>query len=260
MKHPVALGPLLFLLETFLCQVIACGGAVVAWDYVPNGASAIFASTIVATTLALLLRLPTSWVAINTLLPPSIAVSLCTEIPGWFFLGPLAILLCVYAPAFWTRVPYYPTSKAAYPLILADLPPNTPFTFIDIGCGFGDLLFFLSKHRPNGTFVGIEIGVLPYLCGKARARIHGRGNVTISFSDLSRYSLSSFDYVYAFLSPAAMPRVWQKAVSEMPAGSTFITNSFETPAEATYKVDIKDSRGSTLFIHRIKGAEPMVRC
>jgi precorrin-6B methylase 2 len=188
---------------------------------------------------------------INVLLPLSFASSLALSLPSWLFAIPCAGLALIHAPALWTRVPYYPTSREAYPLILAELPPGERFTFIDIGCGCGDLLLFLQRHRPLGEYYGVEIGVLPYLVSKTKAFICGRGAISIHFQNIKRTRLQDFDFVYAFLSPAAMTMVWQKASREMKPGSTFITNSFEVPAEATYAITIKDTRGGSLFVHKM---------
>jgi SAM-dependent methyltransferase len=164
-------------------------------------------------------------------------------------------MAAIYAPALWTRVPYYPTSNAAYPLILAELPTDRPFTFVDIGCGFGDLIFFLRKHRPNGTFVGVEIGILPYLVAYGKTIARRERHVTIAYQDMWKLSLADFDFVYAFLSPAAMTRVWKKATTEMKPEATFITNSFETGTAPTYVVPVKDERASSLFIHKMPKAK-----
>jgi hypothetical protein len=42
--------------------------------------------------------------------------------------------------------------------------------------------------------------------------------------------------VYAFLSPAPMPRLWEKICAEMKPGSLFISNSFPVPGQAPDRV------------------------
>lgn len=251
MMKPSPFAPLMFVLHTCMTQIVAGATALAAWELSQSIALSLVIATVAAISVAAFLQVPRSWKIVNALLPISAALSLAVTIPAWVFAVPLLALLATYAPAFWTRVPYYPTSKAAYPLILAELPPNVPFTFIDIGCGLGDLLVFLQKHRPLGRYYGVEIGVVPYLVSKAKAHMHGNGRITISFRDLNKLSLEEFDYVYAFLSPAAMTTVWHKACREMREGSTFITNAFEVSAKATYTVVIKDARGSNLFVHKM---------
>lgn len=251
MTRPSPFAPLLFVLHTLVTQLVAGATALLAWELSESIALTLVSATCVAISVASFLQLPRSWKLVNALLPISAALSLAVAIPAWVFAVPLLGLLATYAPAFWTRVPYYPTSKVAYPLILAELPPNVPFTFIDIGCGLGDLLVFLRKHRPLGQYYGVEIGVVPYLVSKAKAHMHGNGRMSIAFKDLKKLSLEEFDYVYAFLSPAAMTTVWHKACREMKDGSTFITNAFEVSAKATYTINVKDARGSSLFVHKM---------
>ena len=103
-----------------------------------------------------------------------------------------------------------------------------------------------------GRYVGVEIGIFPYLSSKIKSLLYGGGTITIRFQNLQRCDLRDFDYVYAFLSPAAMPNVWNKAYREMKPGSSFITNSFEAPSPAAYTVAIKDGRQSSLFVHRME--------
>jgi SAM-dependent methyltransferase len=239
--------------------MVAGATALAAWELSESLTLALFSGTVAAIVLASFLHLPSSWRVVNTIIPISAALSLAATLPGWIFAVPLLGLLATYAPAFWTRVPYYPTSKAAYPLILAEIPPNAPFTFVDIGCGLGDLLIFLKKHRPLGRFYGVEIGLAPYMVSKCKALTQGDGRISIGFQDLNKLSLEEFDYVYAFLSPAAMTKVWQKACLEMKPGSTFITNAFEVSAPATYRVEIKDARRSSLFVHKITDSKAASR-
>jgi SAM-dependent methyltransferase len=225
----------------------------VTWEATGSVTGALAVATLSAFLVARFLHLSTPWKVMNCALPISIASSLAAPIPNWVFLTPFLALFAIYAPALWTRVPYYPTSRAAYPLILAELPPDKPFTFIDIGCGMGDLLIFLKQHRVNGHFVGIEIGVIPYLVSKIKALLRGDGRIEVRFQSVYKTDLCGFDFVYAFLSPAAMTQVWHKAYREMKADSTFITNSFEAPVAASYQVNIKDHRKGVLFVHRMEG-------
>lgn len=256
MTQPSSTAPLLFSLYTVAAQVISAVVAMVTWEATGSITVALAVATMTAFVVAHFLRLSAPWKAMNCIFPISIASSLAVPLPSWMFLAPFVALFAIYAPALWTRVPYYPTSRAAYPLILAELPPDRPFTFVDIGCGMGDLLIFLKQHRSNGHFVGTEIGVIPYLVSKAKAFLNGRGRVTVLFQSVYTTDLSQFDFVYAFLSPAAMTRVWQKAYREMRADSTFITNSFEAPVAASYQVNIKDQRKGILFVHRMETGPP----
>lgn len=253
MKHPPSpTAPLRFVALTFLCQTVAITTALATRDITHSLPFALMVATIAAPLVARFLNLTRSWIALNALLPVSMATSLAIETPSWIFLVPLVGMLLTYAPTFWTRVPYYPTSTPAYALILAELPTDRPFTFIDIGCGFGDLLFFLERHRPNGRFVGIEIGIVPWAFARVKSLLYRSCRVEIALHDLWKRDLAEFDYVYAFLSPAAMRPLWEKVKVEMRPGTTFITNSFEVGAPPSQIIPIKDGRKSALLIYRLE--------
>ena len=251
MTQPSSTAPLLFLFYTVAGQLIAAGCAIGAWEATGSMALALILSTLASFLVSHFLKLSTPWKVMNCALPLSIACSLAVPLPSWVFCAPFLALLAIYAPALWTRVPYYPTSRAAYPLILAELPAGQHLTFIDIGCGMGDLLLFLERHRPQGHFVGIEIGFVPFLVSKVKALLYGRGRISVKFQSVYKTPLNEFDFVYTFLSPAAMTQVWAKAYREMKPGSTFITNSFEVPEKPSYQVNIKDHRKGVLFVHRM---------
>lgn len=245
-KRPFA--PLLFLLSTLACQSIGLGAAVLAWKVTPSITATILTAIAVAWTCARFLRLSPPWLILNAVLPLGAACALAVDISNNIFLAIFGLLALTYLPAFWTRVPYYPTQRAAYGIILAELPADRPFTFVDLGCGFGDLLRFLQRHRPNGTFVGVEIGPFPFVMAKLRALF--RPSISIQFKSIWSLDLGQFDYVYAFLSPAPMERLWQKALSEMRSGSCLLSNSFPAPGQPSEMLTIKDSRRSKLFVYK----------
>jgi len=247
-KRPLA--PLAFLAKTALCQAIALALAVLSWQMLPQIGATLLISAIAAGSAAAFLQLSTPWILVNALLPFGAASSLAVSIPHELFLILSLVLVATYLPAFWTRVPYYPTQRAAYSVLLAQLPNDRPFTCVDVGCGFGDLLTVLAAQRPNGRFVGIEIGPPPFLVAKLKSLT--RPNLSIRFQSMWSFELSGFDYVYCFLSPAPMERLWAKAQREMKSGALFISNSFPAPAEALEVIPLKDARSSELFVYKTK--------
>ncbi len=240
---------LIFLAYSLICQLTAASAGVLAWECCSSILLAIAAASAAAACVSVFLALPLPWILLNIFLPLGAATALAVEVPNGMFFAIFALLACTYIPAFWTRVPYYPTQRAAYASLLAELPTDSPFSFIDLGCGFGDLVSFLHRQRPHGKFVGVEIGPLPFLVAKLRSL--GRRNVEIRFRSLWRVDLSAHDFVYAFLSPAPMDKLWTKVVAEMLPGSVFISNSFEAPAEPAEVISLRDPRRSSLYLYRM---------
>jgi SAM-dependent methyltransferase len=252
MTNTARLPILSFLITTAAIQLLAAAVCVIAWSITPVLVISILASTTVALLAAAAVNLPAPWRVLNAFLPLAAAATLSIEVPSAIYAIPLVVLAAVYAPALLTRVPYYPTSRPTYALLLAELPTDRPFRFVDIGCGFGDLLIFLAKHRPNGHFIGVELGLLPYIIARIRAKTTPKKNIDITCRDMWSFPVADCDFVYTFLSPAAMERIWSKLSHEMSPGSTFITNSFPVPAEPSETIQVRDERSSTLYIHRFQ--------
>jgi hypothetical protein len=57
----------------------------------------------------------------------------------------------------------------------------------------------------------------------------------IKWGDFWNADLARHDVVYAYLSPAVMPRLWRKAQREMRPGTLLVSNSFTVPGVAPLK-------------------------
>ena len=242
--------PIRALAISVLCQVAGLLLALTIAPVLPHPMYGVAIHSLLAFLLAHWFKLARPWQLFNLIVPPAAILVLIIKIPAWFVGGLLALALLVYIPTFWTHVPYYPTSQPMYEAILDQLPRDQSFTFIDLGSGFGRLLTYLAKHCPKANFVGVELSPLPLLISKLRALRFGE-RIKISPKDFWNLPLSEFNYVYAFLAPPPMPRLWQKAKQEMRPGNTFMTNSFAVPAKADKQVQVDDKRRSVLYVHYV---------
>jgi SAM-dependent methyltransferase len=202
----------------------------------------------VAAMICLKQRMPPWWVPIHLVFVPLAVVVRQAEIaPGWFLAG-FALLLLVFWRTDKSRVPLY-LSNAQTAATLARLLPRTPCRVLDIGCGDGGLLRRLAKARPDCEFVGIEHAPLPWLL--ARLRCLGLANACVRHGDFWAEPLAGYDLVYAFLSPAPIPRLWAKARAEMGPDTRLVSNSFAVPGvDAEQTVAVRDRRATQLHIYR----------
>ena len=201
--------------------------------------------------ISYLLKLSRWWQILNLVVGPLSVLYLSMGLPAWLLLVPIALGTLTYLPAFWTRVPYYPTSEPMYRAIAAELPQDKAFTFIDLGCGFSGLINYLSQRFPQSHFSGVEIGLLPFLV--SRLRFMRRKNVRILFKSFWNMPLTPYDVVYTFLAPGPMPKLWEKACQEMEPNSVLLVNSFQVPAKAERMIEVDDERKCCLYRYRIKG-------
>ncbi|MFN3884519.1 MAG: class I SAM-dependent methyltransferase [Rhodocyclaceae bacterium] len=206
-----------------------------------------------AAMIALKLRSPRWWLPIHLSFMPLVVLVHGLDIaPGWF-LAAFVLLLLVFWRTDRSRVPLYLSNPATAEALL-ELLPATPCRVLDLGCGDGRLLRRLALARPDCLFTGIEHAPLTWLV--ARLRTLGLPNVTIRHGDFWQEPLGRYTVVYAFLSPAPMPRLWAKAVREMSPGALLVSNSFavpDQPADAT--VEVADRRNTRLFLYHPVPAE-----
>ena len=180
--------------------------------------------------------------------PLAWAVASLSIDPGWFLLT-FILLLLVFRGALSGQIPLYLSSRdtaAALAELLSERPGKR---FIDLGAGIGSVLRPLARALPEAQLTGVENAPATWLAGYLRTA--GLPNCTWCWEDIWRTSLVEYDVVYAFLSPAPMPALWEKVKLEMPPGSLFISNSFPIPGVAASRVvEIDDARQTRLYCYR----------
>lgn len=204
----------------------------------------------VALLLARLSRQPAWWLWIHALFAPAgWAVSRLDIPPGWFLLG-FIVLLLFFRGAASGRIPLY-LSNAATVEALGDIfRQNKGLRFVDLGAGIASTLVPLARALPDRQFTGVENAPASWAIGRIRTR--RIANVFWRHANLWDQALADYDGVYAFLSPAPMAALWQKALREMKPGSLFVSNSFAVPdVSPTEIVEINDTRQTQLYCYRI---------
>ena len=183
---------------------------------------------IVAARLARGLGMDSWWLAIHALFVPGLVWTLGLGLSPAYALAAFCLLASLYWGVSRTRVPLYLSSRAATQAVAELLPQERSFSFLDLGCGLGGVLAYLARARPAGCYFGIEAAPVPFLLSRLRAAFRAP-SCRISWGDFRDLDLGSYDVVYAYLSPAAMRPLWDKARREMHSGSLLISNGFAIP-------------------------------
>jgi energy-coupling factor transporter transmembrane protein EcfT len=165
------------------------------------------------------------WRAIQFLFPLALLGAQQLALPPAVFLAGFVILLLVFWSTFRTQVPYYPSTRAVWDALAAQLPPGRPLCVIDIGSGLGGAVLELARRRPDSAFVGIELAPLPWLLSRLRAALSG-SRARFVRGDYETLDFGAYDAVFAYLSPAAMSALWRKASTELRPGSLLISYEF----------------------------------
>jgi len=199
----------------------------------------------------LALRGPAWWLPIHLGFMPLAVLALGLGLPSWIWLAAFVLLLLVFWRTDRSRVPLYLTNAVAADALAALLPAG-PGAVIDLGCGDGGLLRRLAQARPDCRFVGFEHAPLPWAW--ARLSCRRLPNVEVRYGDFWTHPLGGYALVYAFLSPAPMQRLWDKACAEMWPGALLVSNSFAVPdVPADSLVEAGDGRHTRFYCYRPAG-------
>lgn len=204
----------------------------------------------VALAIATLTRQPWWWRAIHALFMPAVWFTYTLAIPpGWFLLA-FVLLLLVYRGALSGQIPLYLSNPATVAALDELIGEHESGRFLDLGAGLGSTVIPLADRWPDRHFTGVENAPLTWLGGRLLSV--GRPNLDWRYGDLWQTPLAGYDLVYAFLSPAPMPELWQKVSREMAPGSLFVSNSFAVPGVAPDEViEVPCAPPRTLYCYRI---------
>jgi len=206
-----------------------------------------------AAALGYSMRMEAWWIPIHALFVPGLVWMLAFEPPPQLALALFCLLASVYWGVSGNRVPLFSSSQAAAQAVADLLPRDRAFAFLDLGCGLGGVLAHLACARPSGEYHGVEVAPVPFLLCWLRSLVLGR-NCRVRWEDFRNLDLGRYDVIYAYLSPAAMAGLWEKASREMRPGTLFVSNSFAVPGvQAEFTLTTGDGSGSRLLAWRMQG-------
>ena len=203
--------------------------------------------SLAAVVLSQRLAMPPWWWSIAALFGPAGVLALGLAVPAGLWLSGLLLMLVAFGAPFVSRVPLYLSGRAVATGLEALLPSRPGARIVDLGAGVGSLLAMAARLRPELRCVGVEWAPLPWLLGRLRWIATGRP-IDWRYGDLWRQPLTDCDLVYAYLSPAAMPRLAVKAAREMPAGSRLVSYRFAIPGVPADQV-LRLGPGRTECLH-----------
>lgn len=187
------------------------------------------------------------WRAIQLLFPLALLGAARFAIPPAVFLGIFLFLLLLFWSTFRTQVPYYPSGRKVWEAVAAELPRGRALEVIDIGSGLGGMVLDLQRRRPESRIQGIELAPLPWLASRLRAQATG-SRARFMRGDYEKLDFGRFDAVFAYLSPAAMPALWDKAAREMRPGSLLFSYEFSIAGQQPTRIVTPYKDGPSLYI------------
>lgn len=191
--------------------------------------------------------LPCWWRWIQFFLPIGLYIGVLIEFNPIWALILFVLVWLIFSNAFKERVPLYLTNNTTREALKTLVKRKRNIRFLDLGCGLGGNVAFMSQQKSVIESHGVETAPVPYIISKFITSF--RGGRTFAM-DIWKTELAYYDVVYAFLSPEPMPRLWEKVKDEMLPGSIFVSNSFAVPnIEPSEIWELSDERKTILYIY-----------
>lgn len=211
--------------------LLALSAAVMAWlVYAPATQPLAWCALQAAIVLLLarLFRLTVLAALFSAGLFPLLLLALWLDLPAWSYALAAALTFGLSRNALFERVPFYLSSDEACRVLSAWLPSGA--RVLDAGSGDGRAVLLLAHLRPDIEVVGMENACLPYLFARLRWRLAGSpANARLCYGSFWQAKWGEYDVVYAFLSPAPMPRLWRAFSAGAGADAVLISNTFAIP-------------------------------
>ena len=170
----------------------------------------------------------TWWLAIHFIFPFAVYLMLQLEISNHLYLVAFVLCLGLFWSSVGNRVPYYPSRQLVWDEVLSLLPQDKPVRMIDIGSGLGGLVMTAARKYPQLSVTGIETAPLIWAYSVLRATLT-RSRAQFLLGNYENLDLGHYDFIFAYLSPAAMPALMTKCDLEMQRGAVFISHEFPFP-------------------------------
>jgi hypothetical protein len=183
---------------------------------------------LLAASYSYLARMASWWRWIHLCFPLAAWAMFQWHIPNVVYLVGFVISLSLFWTTFRTQVPFFPSRPVVWQQVANIIPQDRPIRLIDIGSGLGDMPMYIAKTRPDSQVEGIEIAPLPWVISFIRAKLRS-SSATFILGNYQALDFANYDVIFAYLSPAAMRTLWDKASQEMRSGSLLISLEFEIP-------------------------------
>lgn len=138
-------------------------------------------------------------------------------------------------------VPFIPADTLGIETMYKAIALKGTESIIDVGSGWGTILFHLHKKFPRLTLTGIELNpVLHFITQLRKFLFHRNGKIHIIHGDAANISYSNYDVIFLFmLSPFVNKVLVPKFEKELKKGTKVVSYVFKMKSKAFRETVIK---------------------
>ncbi|WP_456276807.1 methyltransferase [Bacillus sp. AK128] len=156
--------------------------------------------------------------------------------------------LSIILTSMMNRISPTPTPYMVKKSLLKLLEQEAPKKIVDLGAGWGTLVFPIARQHPDAKVVAYENSLIPFLFMKLRQLITRAPNLSIERANFYKEDLSSFDLVVCYLFSRGMKKLKGKFAEELAPESKIYTHTFAIPGwEPAQKWKAKDLFRSPIY-------------
>lgn len=165
------------------------------------------------------------------------------------------IVLCGLSIAWFTLklgISPMPSSAKACHAILEASEQTGEGSIIDLGCGWGTLLFALARKYPERPVIGYELSWLPWAYSLVYKTIFRLHHVKIYRQSFLTADLSEAALLVCYLFPTGMTELQGKLSQEQSADTLLISSTFALPDnEPAQTIRLDDLYNTPIYIYRL---------
>ena len=167
----------------------------------------------------------------------------------------VVLLVIVYSHR--AGIPPVPSGLRVKAAILSLLDVDEQGTVVDLGSGWGSLVFPIARRCPQASVIGYELSPVPWLVSKLRAWAMKTRNLRMQRCDFFDVSLQDVDVVVCYLYTGAMKRLADKLKHELKPGARVITHTFSIPGwRAVQTIQLKDLFRTPIYVYQVPSSLP----
>lgn len=169
-----------------------------------------------------------------------------------FFVTLMIGLLILFSLLFHTLkngISPMPISGRARRALLEVLPDMQGGKVIDLGSGWGNLIFPLANQYKNCQVFGYENSLIPFWFSFL---INDKQNLKIKRANFYDIPLDDADLIVCYLFPKGMSRLKEKLERELKVGARVVSHTFAVPTWKPQEViEVNDIHRSKIYLYEI---------
>ncbi len=120
---------------------------------------------------------------------------------------------------------------------------------VDLGSGWGSLIFLLARKYQNSQVIGYENSTVPFLFSLA---LNFYSNLHVKKKDFFTINLQDVDFVCCYLFPKSMEHLKEKFLLELKPGAIILTHTFSILGWKPKKMlEVDDLYKSKIYLYEI---------